>query len=284
MPRSLTKMSSAECGVVSSSSICGTRFTNIQLEPAAEEMTSNSCRVSRPARAPSAIASAAAAMCTPARSWLTIFTLLPAPGGPLMRNRAPGVLAVMGASTRAARAQPSSVPEDMMVREPAAARATPPDTGASTNSSPRPIDASCAAMRFAALGGTVEHSTTTAPSASPAAASAITASACSALTTISTRCVAPAEASATLAAVCPPAAAKRSSEGAHTSKARTGRPAPRRTVAIPEPIAPSPTKPTEPAIGERSDIGTAERSWVGSYQTTVFRRVGCRMCGWRSRH
>ena len=63
--RALTKMSRAEWGVGSSLSIWGTRLQNIQLEPAAVEMTSKSSRVSRPALAPSAIASAAAAMCTP---------------------------------------------------------------------------------------------------------------------------------------------------------------------------------------------------------------------------
>lgn len=44
--------------------------------PAAWEMMSYTTLVSRSALAPSAMASAAAAMCTPASSWFTIFTPL----------------------------------------------------------------------------------------------------------------------------------------------------------------------------------------------------------------
>ena len=46
------------------------RFSNIQLLPALWVMTSYSASGSTPSRMPSAIASAAAAMCTPASSWL----------------------------------------------------------------------------------------------------------------------------------------------------------------------------------------------------------------------
>ena len=53
-----------------------TSATTYQELPAALLMMSYSSRVLSPARAPSAIASAAAAMCTPASSWFTIFTLL----------------------------------------------------------------------------------------------------------------------------------------------------------------------------------------------------------------
>ena len=59
--------------------MCGTRFWNIQLMPAEWQITSYSVRGSAPARMPSAIASHAAAMCTPARCWLTIFTVEPMP-------------------------------------------------------------------------------------------------------------------------------------------------------------------------------------------------------------
>ena len=55
------------------------RFSNIQLLPALCVITSYSAAGSTPSRRPSAIASAAAAMCTPASSWLMILTLLPAP-------------------------------------------------------------------------------------------------------------------------------------------------------------------------------------------------------------
>ena len=55
------------------------RFSNIQLLPALWVMTSKILSGATPARIPSAMASAAAAMCTPASSWFTIFTVLPAP-------------------------------------------------------------------------------------------------------------------------------------------------------------------------------------------------------------
>mmetsp|Transcript_10481 Transcript_10481/g.29814 ORF Transcript_10481/g.29814 Transcript_10481/m.29814 type:complete len:224 (+) Transcript_10481:2693-3364(+) len=214
-------------------------------------MTSKSCRVSRPARAPSAIASAAAAMCTPARSWFTIFTLLPAPGPPLIVNSLPGGVAVMPLSTPAARLHPSAVPEDIMVRAPSAARATPPETGASTNSRSFPMLTRRSEMATAALPGTVEQRTTTAPEgkASAAPLENSTSCACSAFTTIRTRTLVPVAASEMLEAGFPPAATKRSRDGCHTSKPFTAKPARTRLAAMPEPIAPSPTNPTEePAI------------------------------------
>jgi 3-hydroxyisobutyrate dehydrogenase len=80
MPRSLTKISTAERGVKSRLRICGTRLVNIHELPALFEITSNSVRASAPARTPSAMASLAAAMWTPARCWLIILTVEPMPG------------------------------------------------------------------------------------------------------------------------------------------------------------------------------------------------------------
>ena len=59
--------------------MCGTRFSNIHELPALWVITSNRACGSTPSRSPKAIASAAAAMCTPASSWLTIFTFEPRP-------------------------------------------------------------------------------------------------------------------------------------------------------------------------------------------------------------
>mmetsp|Transcript_13074 Transcript_13074/g.30993 ORF Transcript_13074/g.30993 Transcript_13074/m.30993 type:complete len:336 (+) Transcript_13074:2240-3247(+) len=251
MPRSLTKISIAECGVGSSSSICGTRLQNIQLEPAACEMISYSCRVSRPICAPSAIASAAAAMWTPARSWLTILMLLPAPGPPSMRKSLPGGAAVRAPSTAEALARPPPVPEAMMVRAPSAARATPPETGASTNSSPRALSAvSRSAIALEVLGGTVELSTTTLPCGKESAAPCRKrmSSACSPLTTMSTRAVTPSAAPATEPAGRPPPATNRSTAGCQTSYPFTRNPALTSEAAMPDPIAPRPMKPTEAAM------------------------------------
>jgi hypothetical protein len=72
------------------------RFCHIQEEPAEEEMTSNSVRGSAPARMPSAIASAATAICTPARSWLTILTVLPTPTSSPRRQTLPAMASSTG--------------------------------------------------------------------------------------------------------------------------------------------------------------------------------------------
>ena len=70
----------AECGVKSRARMCGTRLLNIQELPALLEITSKSVCGSAPQAAPSAMASPAAARCTPARCWLIIFTVEPMPG------------------------------------------------------------------------------------------------------------------------------------------------------------------------------------------------------------
>ena len=64
---------------MSPSRICGTRLLNIQDAPAELEITSNRSAGATPARMPSAIASAAAAICTPASNWLMVLTVEPGP-------------------------------------------------------------------------------------------------------------------------------------------------------------------------------------------------------------
>ena len=54
---------------------CGVRLTNIQLEPAAVDMISNSFVGSKPTFTPRDIASAAAARCTPTITWVTSLNL-----------------------------------------------------------------------------------------------------------------------------------------------------------------------------------------------------------------
>src|SRR3978361_2116888 len=72
-------MLTADDGVSSPARICGTRFCHIQELPADSEITLYSVSGSAPARMPSASASAAVAMCTPASNWFTILTVLPTP-------------------------------------------------------------------------------------------------------------------------------------------------------------------------------------------------------------
>src|SRR6266511_2277808 len=80
----------------------------------------------------SAIASAAAAMCTPARSWFTILTFEPWPE----RSPSRWTLVAIASSTGRARSNAAGSPEAITVSSPAAAFAAPPDSGASTWRSP----------------------------------------------------------------------------------------------------------------------------------------------------
>src|SRR5256885_4857344 len=101
--------------------MCGTRFSNIHDRPALFEITSKRTRGSAPARAPSAIASAAAAMWTPARSWLTIFTVEPIPGVATMTMQ-------RSASAAASAALAAARPPALARRRTASARTSKPST------------------------------------------------------------------------------------------------------------------------------------------------------------
>lgn len=85
-----------------------------------------------PSDSANASASAATPMCTPHRSWLTSFTFWPSPGsGPTT-----GLVRDSASSRGRAVASAASEPDTIMSRSPVAARATSPDTGASTTSTP----------------------------------------------------------------------------------------------------------------------------------------------------
>ena len=87
---------------------------------------------SSPSDSANASASAATPMCTPHRSWLTSFTFWPSPGsGPTT-----GLVRDSASSRGRAVASAASEPDTIMSRSPVAARATSPDTGASTTSTP----------------------------------------------------------------------------------------------------------------------------------------------------
>ena len=124
-------------------------------------------------------ASAAAAMWTPARCWLTSFIRLPAPGtSPSRKTRA-----AMASRTGAARSKAAAGPEAMMVIAPAAALAAPPETGASIGSMPASVRRR--PKSSARVGGIVAERMKTVPGAAAATApeAKSTASICSASTT-----------------------------------------------------------------------------------------------------
>jgi hypothetical protein len=157
---SLTKISRAESGLQSSSNIVGTLFSKAQLDPAAFFTISYTSRVFRPARAAKPIASAAAVICVPTRSWLIIFKLLadPIPPGIMKRSsdRHDRMLFAF--------ASESILPDAKIVNVPSAARKVPPDTGQSINPRsglPIEIKRSCTPWIYAA--GSVEHRRIVAP-------------------------------------------------------------------------------------------------------------------------
>ena len=106
---------------------------------------------------PSASASAATAICTPASNWLTIFTVLPMPAASPRRQ----TLDAIASSTGAARSNAAGAPEPITVMLPPSAPARPPETGASSISSP--ASASRASRLRATSGATVVEQITTAP-------------------------------------------------------------------------------------------------------------------------
>ena len=92
--------------------------------------------------------------------WLTAFAACPAPVGPrcviVLQNASRIGMAVANAA---------SEPPTKAVQTPFFAPSAPPDSGASTTSTP--LTASASASSFSALGETVEQSSSTAPSRTP---------------------------------------------------------------------------------------------------------------------
>src|SRR5450830_305752 len=170
-----------------------------------------------------------------------IFTLEPMPCASPRRYTLPA----MAASTSSILAYTSAGPEVIMVISPEAARAAPPETGASSISKP------CAARRcpsaIAKSGATVALEITTLPGLRLAAAPFSpnsTVSVCAALTTKVTSTSTAAPSSAGLAQATPPSAANLSSTSLRTSQAYTLNPARSNERATPSPIAPKPMTPT----------------------------------------
>ncbi len=141
----------------SSCIIFGPRSPHIHELPAETEMISCIVCSDRPAVSATFIASAAAAMCTPHKSWLIIFAVEPRPAvRPTWKMRF-----AVACMTGSARSSSAFGPEHMMVSAPSRAPTTPPDTGASSIASP--ASARRAAKRAACAGGCVHAATTRAP-------------------------------------------------------------------------------------------------------------------------
>ena len=156
------------------------RSSNMNDAAAPSRSTCQHCAGSRPSDSAKARASAAAAMCTPHSSWLTSFIRCPSPG----EEPTTGALRASTPSSGWARAIESSGPDTMMSRSPEAARATPPDTGASITRPPR--TASRAAAAVTASGPTVAMIITIVPVASTGATPAGPNSACSSCSGVAT--------------------------------------------------------------------------------------------------
>ena len=132
----------------------------------------------------------------------------------------------------------------MTLSWPSAARAVPPLTGASKNSSLRSDSRVC--TRRTNDGATVLHSMTSAPGASASAAPCgpkRTASACSPLRTMIISASASVAASAGEVAASPPSWTNAATASSEMSYPATVNPARRQERAMPDPIAPRPTKP-----------------------------------------
>ena len=258
MPRSLTKISTADLGVKSRARMCGTRSVNIQLLPALVEITSNRVAGSAPARVPSAMASQAEAICTPARSWFTILTLEPMPGRSPRRKTRPATAARAGsaAANACSRARghdgelaglrPHRAAGDRRIEERVAgsgqALAECGREGGchgAVQDHRRVLGRGRQRLGQSRLGlGRGRHHEDKERPSCPASR---------------------AEAQA-----CPPPSAKRPSACSFTSKPRTGSPARTRWSAMGSPIAPSPMKPTLLASSAILASRSARRCLLGS--------------------
>ncbi len=180
-------------------------------------------------------------MCTPARSWLIILTLEPIPGASPSR----WTLAAIASSTASAFLNASFVPEAMIESSPLAARAAPPDTGASIMR--MPLACSRSPRSVANSGATVLLAMTTEPLAKVPAAPSLpnrTSLVWSAFTTSMTTTSAWRPTAAGLAAATPPSSANAFATSGRTSQACTSKPFLSSVRATPMPIDPKPITPT----------------------------------------
>ena len=191
-------------------------------------------------------------MCTPASSWLTIFTVLPTPAASPSRH----TLLAIASSTGWALANASSEPDAITVIVPPRAPTAPPETGASSIS--RPASVSFASSVRAASGATVVQHSTTAPGVRRArqpASPNSTSFAWAALTTNTTRASSPSGRSAAAATAVPPAAVSSARPASRNSQPDTSWPACTRLSAAPIPIEPRPITPTRMVFSLVSGAG-----------------------------
>src|SRR6266536_3111297 len=140
------------------------RSSSMKDAAAPSRSTCQQSAAARPSASANARASAAAAIWTPHSSWLTSFIRWPSPGEP------PTSGALLASTSRSGRTRATGPagPDTMISRSPAAARCTPPETGASTTATPRPARRPAAAA--AASGPTVAMIMATVPPGIAAAA------------------------------------------------------------------------------------------------------------------
>ena len=189
---------------------------------------------------PSAIASAAAAMCTPASSWLIIFTLSPCrarrPGGRPSRD---------GVEHRLACGKGLGGPAAIIVISPVAALAAPPETGASIIRMPRSASRGAQALGVVGWHRDAHDEHAARRIAAPRRCSPnSTVSVCSAFTTSTMTTSQAPPSSAGPAQATAPASTSDCTTSGRTSHTRTGKPARSRDFATPPPIEPSPITPT----------------------------------------
>ena len=187
------------------------------------------------------MASPATAMCTPARSWLIIFTVLPAPGVSPRRQ----TLLAMASRTGWARSKAAWLPLAMTVMLPPRAPVEPPETGESRKRAP--AASTFAARVLATSGERVVQQRTTPPWATRGMAPLgpkRTVSAWAALTTKTMRASRFSGSAAGLSVQVPPAASSSGQADLRSSQPQTSQPFAARLRAEPMPIDPRPMIPT----------------------------------------
>ncbi len=215
-------------------------------------MISSMTAGSRPNRRPAINASELTIRCAADMRLFSAFTACPAPTSPACTTREP-----IAASNGRVEANACSAPPTMMVREPASAPATPPDTGASISVMPR-LAARAASTRVRA--GSDELMSMTMVSLLRLASSPSASSTCS-TTSESGRLRMTAAAPWPTAVrelpceISRPVPARERMIVGEASKPVTWYPAAASRLAIGMPMFPSPTNPTRPSVISWSAIG-----------------------------
>ncbi len=247
---SLTSLKSFCCsatlnaGFRSRSSILRPRFSKAQLFAAPPERASCTLSRSRPALAANTNASLAPSRLMATRIWLHSFASCPCPDGPMCVTRLP-----IAWNTGSARSNGAASPPTMIVRVPAMAPASPPETGASSQEAPS--DAARSASLRVTAGEIVDMSATISPGRAPLSTPSGPIATCSTSGESGTMVTTISDWAATSAGLAParaPACRSSSTFARVRLCTVTSNPALRRFRAIGVPMMPSPTSPTRPIV------------------------------------